>query len=163
MHERGTPCVCHGVSTLRDVAYYPYYTINAYILLVWGVWGPIKESKYRILHKDPWMPYISAAFTVISQESVAQSQRAGYIHTARGGDCKQTHRQYRETEYKSCMLYRPACLELTNNDDHQWNELSNSYEGRLSQQAAAAQAGISIRARIHGVNMIVNIVEMLHM
>lgn len=58
------------------------------------------------------MPHISAAFTVISQESVAQSQRAGYIHTARGGDCKQTHRQYRETEYKSCMLYRSACLEL---------------------------------------------------
>ena len=112
MHERGTPCLCHGILTLRDVACYPYYTINAYILLVWGVWGPIKESKYRILHKDPWMPHISAAFTVISQESVAQSQRAGYIHTARGGDCKQTHRQYRETEYKSCMLYRSACLEL---------------------------------------------------
>ena len=52
---------------------------------------------------------------------------------------------------------------LTNNDDHQWNKLSNSYEGRLSQQAAAAQAGISIWARIHGVHMIVNIVEMLHM
>jgi len=36
------------------------------------------------------------------------------------------------------------------------------YEGRLSQQAAAAQAGISSWARIHGVHMIVNIVEMLH-